>query len=115
MRINIHYTFRQTDVDFLARAIAFVAENGHLFLPKYGFNMQTGEWRHHGFLRAAVDFGVDGIYQTKKVDNSQIETKRDAYFQQAESMAAELKDLPPPSFVTDSPETEELKTFYYCL
>lgn len=114
VRVNIHYTFSQAEVDFLAKAIAFVAENGHLFLPKYAFNMQTGEWKYHGFSQEDVDFGIDSAYQTKKTEISQIESKREGYFQQAESIADDLRKLSPPPFVKDSHETEELKTFYYC-
>jgi len=114
VRINIHYTFSKKDVDFLARAIAFIAKNGHLFLPKYVFNIQTGEWTYYGFPPADIDFGIEHTFQTKKVDMSQIDTIRNSYFQQAESLFEELRDYPPPYFATDNPEIEELKTFYYC-
>ncbi len=114
VRINIHYTFSKKDVDFLARAIAFVAKNGHLFLPKYTFNIQTGEWTYKGYRSRKVAFGLKNSFQTNKVDLSCIEAIRDSYFQQAQSLAEELKDLPAPSFVADNPKIEELKTFYYC-
>lgn len=114
VRINIHYTFSRNDVDFLARAIEFVAENGHLFLPKYKLNIQTGEWTYIGYRSRKVAFGLENSFQTNKVDLSCIEAIRDSYFQQAQSLAEELKDLPAPSFVADDPKIEELKTFYYC-
>jgi selenocysteine lyase/cysteine desulfurase len=113
VRINIHYTFSRNDVDFLAEAIAFVAKNGHLFLPKYKFNIHTGEWTHKGFQPKEISFGIENSFQTDKVDLSRIESIRDSYFQQAQSLADELKDLPAPDFVTDEPEIENLKTFYY--
>jgi len=114
VRVNIHYTFRKEDIDFLARTIAFVANKGHLFLPKYNFNIQTGEWTFDGFLHADVELGIEFDFRTKKMDISKIDSTRDSYFQQAETMAEELRELPSPSFITDSPEIEELKTFYYC-
>jgi selenocysteine lyase/cysteine desulfurase len=113
VRINIHYSFSEKDVDFLAKAIAFVAKNGHLFLPKYKFNIQTGEWTHKEYRSRKVAFGLASSIQTSKVDLSCIETIRDSYFQQAESLAEELRELPPLSFATDNPEIEQLKTFYY--
>jgi hypothetical protein len=114
IRINIHYTFNKKDVDFLARAIAFVAKNGHLFLPKYTFNIQSGEWTYHGFSPADNDFGIERTFQTKKMDISKIEQMRKSYFQLAESLVEELEDLPAPSFAADEPKIEELKFFYYC-
>jgi selenocysteine lyase/cysteine desulfurase len=114
VRINIHYTFSRKDVDFLARAIEFVAENGHLFLPKYVFHIRTGEWVHKEQRTKKVPFGIESSFRTNKVDLSRIGALRDFYFQQARSLAEELNDLPAPSFVTDDPKIEELKSFYYC-
>jgi hypothetical protein len=113
VRINIHYTFSQNDVDFLARAIEFVAKNGHLFLPKYAFHIQTGEWTYKGYRSRKVEFGLESSFLTNTVDLARIEAIRDSYFKQAQSLAEELKDLPSSSFVADDPKIEELKTFYY--
>jgi selenocysteine lyase/cysteine desulfurase len=114
VRINIHYTFSRKDVDFLARTIAFVAENGHLFLPNYTFHIQTGEWIHKEYRMKKVTFGVDRNFGTSKMDLSRIETIRDSYFLEAQSLVKKLKAQPVCSFVTDDPKIEHLKTFYYC-
>jgi hypothetical protein len=114
VRINIHYTFSRNDVDFLARAIEFVAKNGYLFLPKYVFDIQTGEWTYRGYRPKEVTFGLENSFQTNKTDLSRIEKIRESYFQHALTLAEKLKDLPDPDFAADSPEIEELKTFYYC-
>jgi selenocysteine lyase/cysteine desulfurase len=114
VRINIHYTFSRDDVDFLAKAIEFVAEKGHLFLPEYTFHIQTGEWIHKGFYDKEITFGLDSTFQTDRMDLTGIEVARDSYFQQAQSLAEELKNLPPPTYVADDSKIEELKTFYYC-
>jgi len=114
VRINIHYTFSKKDVDFLTKAIEFVVKNGQLFLPKYKFNIQTGEWTYKGYRSRKVEFGLENSFQANKVDLSQIDAIRDSYFQQAQSLAEELKDLPASSFVANDPKIEELKTFYYC-
>ncbi len=114
VRINIHYTFSKKDVDFLVSAIAFVAKNGHLFLPKYRFDIQSGEWTYGGFPQEDFDFRIENNFRTKRVNIAQIEELRNSYFEMAESLVKELRDLPPPSFVTDDPKIEELKSFYYC-
>jgi hypothetical protein len=114
VRVNIHYSFSERDVDFLAKAIAFVAKNGHLFLPKYKFNIRTGEWTHKEYQPKQVAFGLESSRPTSKIDLLRIETLRDSYFQQALSLTEELKDQPAPPFVVDDPKIEKLKTFYYC-
>jgi selenocysteine lyase/cysteine desulfurase len=114
VRVNIHYTFSEKDVDFLAKAIAFTAEHGHLFLSRYSFDIRTGEWTHWGFRSTDPEFGIQSSFRSKKTDVSKIDTLRESYFLQAESLVKELEKLTPPSFVTDDPEIEALKSFYYC-
>ena len=114
VRINIHYTLSRDDVDFLAEAIAFVAAHGHLFLPEYSFNIQTGEWTREGFREEIPEFEIQSAFRTKTEDLFRITESRRSYFLQAESQAKKLRDLPPPSFVRDDPKIENLKSFYYC-
>jgi selenocysteine lyase/cysteine desulfurase len=114
VRINLHYTFSKNDVDFLASAIEFIAKNGHLFLQKYAFHIQTGEWVYKGHRSKEVEFGIMNTFQTKKVDLSRIEAIRDSYFKTAQSLAEELENFSAPPFKTDDPDIESLKSFYYC-
>lgn len=114
VRINIHYTFTQKDVDFLARAIEFVALNGHLFLPKYRFNIQTGEWSYDGFQEEKVELGVENEFQTERLDLKRIDRIRESYFYQAEKRVEDLRTQEPMTFIQDEKEIEELKAFYYC-
>jgi selenocysteine lyase/cysteine desulfurase len=114
VRINIHYTFTKKDVNFLERAIEFVALYGHLFLPKYRFNIQTGEWSYERFEETEVEFGVENEFQTERLDLERIERIREAYFHQAEKCAEDLRAIEPMSFIQDEDEIEELKAFYYC-
>jgi selenocysteine lyase/cysteine desulfurase len=114
VRVNIHYTFSQEDVDFLARAIEYVAKNGQHFLPKYSFNIQTGEWTYREYSPPEASLGLDSLLQANKVELAQIGRLRESYFELAETTAAELRSFPPARYVKDTPEIEELKTFYYC-
>lgn len=45
-RINLHFCFTDEEFDYIMKAIDFVAEHGHLFLPFYVFNPVTGVWTH---------------------------------------------------------------------
>jgi selenocysteine lyase/cysteine desulfurase len=114
VRINIHYTFSKEDVDFLARAINFVATHGHLFLFQYLFDIHTGEWKHKEFQEYETDFSIENSFETKRADLSRIEEIRESYFQKAEKVAMDLKKAKASSFIQDEAEIEALKSFYYC-
>ena len=43
-RIGFHYTHDDDEVDFLIRAVEFVADYGARFLPLYAFEVETGAW-----------------------------------------------------------------------
>jgi len=114
VRININYTFTKNDVNFLERAIEFVALYGHLFLPNYRFNIQTGEWSYEGFQEKEVEFGVENDFQTERLNLERIDRIRESYFEQAEKCAQDLRATEPMPFIQDEDEIEELKAFYYC-
>jgi selenocysteine lyase/cysteine desulfurase len=46
VRINLNYFVSEAVFDYLLRAVAFVAEHGHLFLADYRFDPMTGLWQH---------------------------------------------------------------------
>ncbi|NVM18749.1 MAG: aminotransferase class V-fold PLP-dependent enzyme [Candidatus Lokiarchaeota archaeon] len=48
-RVNFHYLFSKTEFEFICKAIEFIADYGYLFLDKYSFNIQSGEWTHLNF------------------------------------------------------------------
>lgn len=114
VRINIHYTFSKEDVDFLARAIEFVAVHGHQFLSQYKFNIQSGEWMHKTFQEDEVPFTSKSSFKTRRIDLSRIKEIRELYFLEAERMAEILEKTGVPAFIQDNPEIESLKSFYYC-
>ncbi len=113
VRINLHYTFTDRDVDFLAKAIEFVARHGHLFLRKYAFDFETGEWRFKGFADRDDAFSVDSEFLARTIAASRIPGLRASYFRRAEAEARKLEKLGEPRFRVDPPEVESLKNFYY--
>jgi selenocysteine lyase/cysteine desulfurase len=113
VRVNIHFTLSQEDVDFLIKAIRFVASKGHLFLKRYAFDMGKAEWTHLGFKEEIPEFSVDQSFEPVRINTSDIPGLRESYLEKAEALAEDLeqeKDLP---FIEDEVEIEELKSFYY--
>jgi len=45
-------------VDFICRAICFIADHGVAFLPLYEFDIRTGAWKHREFSPSPGTFGL---------------------------------------------------------
>lgn len=113
VRINLHYTFTDRDVDFLARAIAFAARHGHAFLGRYAFDLSTGEWRPVGFSETSPELDLDGRERGRTVELSRLGALRAGYFRRARSLALTLEKAGEPDWVEDPADVEALKGFYY--
>ena len=113
VRVNVHYSFAESDVDFLVRAIAFAARYGEAFLHEYAFDLATGEWRHLKFAEAAPELDLDGREEAAAVDLARLRAIRAGYFREARSLARSLEKAGEPSWVRDEPEIESLKNFRY--
>ncbi|MFW6131798.1 MAG: aminotransferase class V-fold PLP-dependent enzyme [Candidatus Aminicenantaceae bacterium] len=113
VRVNIHYSFNKNDIDFLVKAIQFIAEYGSFFLKIYAFNMRTAQWKCIGFQEEVPVFSIDNDFNFKKIDLSRIENHRKFYLQQAQSIVNDLKKEKNLAFFQDEREIEELKFFYY--
>ena len=46
VRVNFNYFVSEDVLQFILKAVLFVAEHGWRFLPDYQFESQTGQWRH---------------------------------------------------------------------
>jgi len=113
VRINIHYTFTRSDIEFLTRAIAFAARYGYLFLRCYDFDWRTGEWRYRGFREKKPNLSLEGDFQTAAVERSRIKSLRASYFREARELAGKLEAAGELEFRPDAADIESLKYFYY--
>jgi selenocysteine lyase/cysteine desulfurase len=113
VRVNIHYSLNEDDIDYLIKAITFVARFGHLFLKEYSFDMRTAEWSHKRFEEVIPEFSINNDFAPKPMDLVDLPELRESYFKQAEQIASELEKQEGAPFVNDGAEIEELKSFYY--
>jgi len=58
-RVNFHFLHTDAEVDFICKAIRFIADQGVAFLPLYSFDIRTGAWKHREFSPEPVVFGLD--------------------------------------------------------
>jgi len=113
VRVNVHYTFTRSDVDFLVRAIAFAARHGQAFLHRYAFDFATGEWRHLDFSEAQPELDLESHEAGRTADLSRIRKIRAAHFEAARALARCLERAGEPRWVKDAEDVEALKNFYY--
>jgi selenocysteine lyase/cysteine desulfurase len=113
VRLNLHYTFTDRDVEFLADTIEFVARRGHLFLRLYEFDFTTGEWRFRGFRDKEEKLSAGNGFRSGRLGNASLATLRASYFRRALAEARKLEKLGEPAFKVDPPDVEGLKNFCY--
>ncbi len=113
VRVNIHYTLSQEDIDYLLEAIRFTARFGFLFLQKYTFDMRTAEWKHIGFEETAPEFSIDSDFAPKSVNLEGLPRLRKSYIDEAGRIASELERQGDMPYTQDEEDIEELKSFYY--
>lgn len=46
VRVGLHFTMSEYEVDLLIAALKWVSEHGHKLLPWYNFDVESGEWNH---------------------------------------------------------------------
>lgn len=114
VRVNIHYTLSQEDVNYLIDAIEFVARAGHLFLQKYVFDMKTAEWHYIGFIQQFPEFSLENSFRQKTINYNEIQDLRTSYFKEAETIAEDLKKQSSLPYKKDEEAIEELNYFYCC-
>jgi selenocysteine lyase/cysteine desulfurase len=115
VRINLHFTFREEDVDFLLAALGFLARRGPEFLRVYAFERATGEWRHRD--EADESHRLEGPLAPAAREDP-VPSEADARARclaEAEAEADRLEALGPAVYVRDSEEIESLKFFRYIL
>jgi len=113
VRINLHYTLTERDIDFIIKAIQFIARSGTLFLKRYAFNIKTGEWKHLNSKEHDVVFSIESDFSPQTLELSKLAPLRSFYLQEAERIALELESEKSPSYIRDELDIEEIKFFNY--
>lgn len=113
VRVNLHFTLSREDIDYMLKAVEFVAGEGEHFLKEYAFNMETGEWSYLSFQDNPRDFSLDNDFSPEILLPGQIPELRKQYLEQARNLASKLKSEPDLPYVRDREDIEAVKNFYY--
>ncbi|MBI5533270.1 MAG: aminotransferase class V-fold PLP-dependent enzyme [Deltaproteobacteria bacterium] len=131
VRISLPYYASEADVEFVLRAIEFVADHGRDFVPAYRLGWRDGVWRHidkpvpdvppieltvDALDEAAQSFSA-GDFEAP-LREAQLACERARYFAEAERMASDLaarwlREEPHWNVPTGRPEIDDLVWFDY--
>ena len=114
VRLNLHYSMTEAEVDYLIEAVKFVLEHGHKFISQYEFNLISGEWRYLDHvmpkpLELDIELGFNGSSEEPEyIDNAEYK------FQDYLKFARQEADRLPEDFelLSFEPELEQLMFFY---
>jgi selenocysteine lyase/cysteine desulfurase len=115
-RISLHYVMDDIEVDFILRAVEFVADQGYRFMPLYNFDVHSGAWTHKFDSVGLEGFSLEAAlqcrgYQSRALGQSERKHLYSAFLSEAEKLAAELaRDQAPEEHSLDA-ELESLKFF----
>ncbi|MBS7526276.1 aminotransferase class V-fold PLP-dependent enzyme [Fusibacter paucivorans] len=121
VRVNFHYAMSPEAVDFIADAILFIADNGHLFLQEYQMHMTSGLWTHKDFVEddtIVKQFGIDAsiadsasdVFKSKALDHNALMKQ---YMVEAKAKAEKLAKTFNDNFAQfDQATLNDLKWYY---
>jgi hypothetical protein len=92
-RLSLHYTMSDATVEFLLKAVNWVANHGWQLLPEYSFDRSTSEWYHPATKKfpdrrwlADLNFSNTGINYTKPTRVAPADLDLNDYFVQANDL-----------------------------
>ena len=131
VRVTLPYYASEEDVDYILRAVEFVADHGRAFLPEYRLGWLDGVWHHverpmedvqpieltvEALVEAAQSFAAGDHEQP--MSDAQVRQERERYFKDAKKLARELEEKTrrsPPVWntATGRADVDELVWFDY--
>lgn len=114
VRLNLHYTLDEGEVDYLIEAVRFVIQNGYKFIPFYVFDITTGEWKHKDYdCKIPLNLDIETVIRNVRFTHSQ-PSKADTMYKQAIEQANKLAETLPADFnlAAFDKELENLMYFY---
>ena len=103
VRLSLAYYASAEDVEFILRAVEFVAEHGRAFVPLYELSWRDGVWRHVEKPVtdvAPIELTVEALEEATQsfaagdheapLSEAQLAATRARYFEEAEAAAAQL-------------------------
>jgi selenocysteine lyase/cysteine desulfurase len=112
VRVGLHYAMDDAEAEYLMDAVAFVAEHGRCFLPKYDFELASGVWTHEDASPGTMAFSLEAALVAEPPAPALGESERRAAYAAAlEEAHALVERLGRPAL--DGVLDEELRDLQY--
>jgi hypothetical protein len=94
-RVSLHYVMDEAEVEYILDAVEFVAEQGHLFMSLYDFDLHSGAWTHKADCVCLEPFSLDAAldcsgYQSRALSPGARRHLYAAFLAEARELAGEL-------------------------
>jgi selenocysteine lyase/cysteine desulfurase len=94
-RVSLHYVMDDAEVEYILDAVEFVAEQGHLFMSLYDFDLHSGAWTHKADCVCLEPFSLDAAldcsgYQSRALSPGARRHLYAAFLAEARELAGEL-------------------------
>lgn len=110
-RIGINWFFSPEDVDRIAAAIRFIAENGLALLPRYRLDIDAGVWRAHCPVDDAPPSSLSALWAGDTQSYVDL-PDFDACLAEAAGLVRATAELSAPEMPALLPEEEDLRWFW---
>ncbi|MBI9100719.1 MAG: aminotransferase class V-fold PLP-dependent enzyme, partial [Spirochaetaceae bacterium] len=63
VRLNLHYSFSDSEFEYICNTLEYLIEKAHLFIPLYQFDIQTGEWQYKDSVDNRITLDFDKVIE----------------------------------------------------
>ncbi len=115
-RVGLHWVMDDSEANYVIDAVDFVAREGHSFLGLYDFDLATGTWEHKFASSKLPRFSLDEALAAEEGEPAILSKalRRQLYkhyLDEAQRIAARLKQEAAPEFATLENEFGDLQFF----
>ncbi len=95
-RLSMHYVMDDIEVDYILKAVDFVARHGSLFLCLYEFDLSDGAWQKTDDPTTLQKFSLRSALESRMVEETPMSVEQrqqsyDSYLKEANQMAEDLQ------------------------
>lgn len=113
VRLNLHYSFSDSEFEYICNALDYLIEKAHLFIPLYEFEIETGEWKYKDSIDDRITLDFDTVVNSQppwKRSSPSLELFFDESVDAADKILAETDQNR--KYVKFDDEVEEVAFFY---
>lgn len=113
VRLNLHYSFSDSEFEYICKSLAYLIEKAHLFIPLYDFDLKTGEWQYKDKVESEISLDFDRVVNALppwKRSSPSLELFFEESIEDAERILSEIKGKP--AYNKFDKEIEDVNFFY---